>query len=208
MLMKKSIRRSFEAGQSIVVIGASMGGLHAISKIVSELPSNYRLPVVIAQHRNEESKDLTTCIQQHASMPVLEPEDKEPISPGKIYVAPAGYHLMVERVFFELSTEGKVNYSRPSIDVLFASAAHHFGKGAIGVILTGANEDGAHGMSMIKKRGGLTIVQNPDSAQMKIMPAAAIQACRVDMILPLKDIGPFLVNINCNNEDLRGAACK
>jgi two-component system chemotaxis response regulator CheB len=205
--MKKSTRRSFEAGESIIVIGASMGGLHALSTIVSELPSEYQIPVVLVQHRNEESKDLAACLQQHSSLPVREPEDKEQISPGKIYVAPAGYHLMVERVFFELSTEGKVHYSRPSIDVLFASAAYHFGKETIGVILTGANEDGAEGLSMIKKRGGLTIVQNPENAQMKAMPAAAIQRCKVDMILPLSEIGPFLASIQCNNQKITGAAC-
>lgn len=180
-----------------------MGGLHAISQIVAALPSDYPVPLVIAQHRNEESKNLVACIQQYAFLPVQEPEDKEPISPGKIYVAPAGYHLMVERVFFELSTEGKVNYSRPSIDVLFTSAAHHFGAGTIGVILTGANQDGAEGMSTIKKRGGLTIVQQPDTAQMRIMPDAAIRACPVDMVLPLNEIGPFLATFNLNNQNLK-----
>jgi two-component system chemotaxis response regulator CheB len=205
--MKKSIKSYFEAGQNIIVIGASMGGLQALSQIVSSLPPDYSLPVIIVQHRNEESKDLVSCLQQHTPLTVREPEDKEPILCGTIYVAPPGYHLMLERMFFELSTEGRVRYSRPSIDVLFSSAAENFGKATIGIILTGANQDGAEGLKRIKQRGGFTIVQDPATAQMAIMPKAALETGKADLVLHLSEIGPYLADITSKNQDLQGAAC-
>ena len=135
-------------------------------------------------------------------MPVEEPEDKDPIIQGHIYIAPPDYHLLVEYGSFSLSTEEPVIFARPSIDVLFESAAESYGEKAIGVILTGANSDGSHGVAAIKTHGGLVIVQDPVTAEAPAMPESAIKATQIDRILPLSEISPFLVKI-CSPE--RGA---
>lgn len=183
----------------IVVIGVSLGGLHALRTILRGLPENFALPVAIVQHRNKNSEELlSTYLQTYSKMKVVEVSDKDKIVPGRVFIAPPDYHLLVEDGWFSLSTEAPVWYSRPSIDVLFGSAAFVCGEKTIGVLLTGANQDGANGMGEIKRRGGLTIAQDPKTAECGVMPESAVSLGVVDKVLPLESIGEFLVGISCN----------
>jgi two-component system chemotaxis response regulator CheB len=190
----------------IVVVGTSMGGLHALQVLLPALPKSFRVPVAIAQHRHKDSDErLSVFLQRYCALPLIEPEDKDEIVPGRVYLAPPDYHLLVEVGHFALSTEAPVKQARPSIDVLFDSAADAYGENAIGVILTGASNDGSQGIVRIKERGGLAIVQEPKTAESPTMPKAAIAALqhqRIDntpyssyWILPLHDIAPFIVNL-------------
>ena len=180
----------------IVVVGTSLGGLHALEVLLAGLPKSFPVPVAVVQHRHKDSDDmLSRSLQQHSALPLKDAEDKEVIVPGRAYLAPADYHLLVEAGSFALSTEAPVSYARPSIDVLFESAADAYGKRVIGVILTGANYDGALGLAKIKAHGGLTVVQEPATAESRTMPDAAIAAVAIDWIIPLLDIAPFLVNL-------------
>ena len=180
----------------LIVVGASWGGLDALTVLVRALPQDFAVPVVIVQHRGPDAESfLSGLLQQWTGRKVLEPEDKDPIEPGHIYVAPANYHLLVERGELSLSVDEAVAYSRPSIDVLFESAADAYGPGVIGVVLTGANADGARGALRIKSRGGFVIAQDPETAESPAMPRAAIETARVDRILPLDRIGSFLVEL-------------
>ena len=138
---------------ALVVVGASLGGLHALEILLAGLPAHFPLPVVIGQHRREDADGaLCMALRRRSALPVGEAEDKEAIVPGRVYVAPAGYHLLVEEGRFALSTEAPVAYARPSIDVLFESAADVYEAGVIGVILTGASKDGSHGAARIRGR--------------------------------------------------------
>ncbi|WP_293250453.1 MULTISPECIES: chemotaxis protein CheB [unclassified Microcoleus] len=215
----------------IVVVGTSLGGLQALTVLLADLPQSFPLPVVIVQHRHKSSQDrLSDFLQQQSSLQITEAQDKEPIAPGRIYLAPADYHLLIEspsealfsvdenyftgwrsavepidnskspilnRVSptFALSTEAPVCRARPSIDVLFESAADAFGEKVIGIILTGASSDGSEGLAKIKAGGGLTFVEEPDSALCGTRPASAIANVEVDWILPLSKIAPCLVNL-------------
>lgn len=180
----------------LVVIGASWGGLKATEILLSGLPKDFPLAIAIAQHRHRNARDLLSeLLQQHSLLPVVEVEDKLAIVPGHVYLAPADYHLLVEPGNFALSTEAPVHYSRPSIDLLFESAADAYTHRAIGVILTGANQDGAQGLAALKTRGGLAIVQEPTEAESSFMPTAAIAATQVDHILPLAKIAPCLIKL-------------
>lgn len=173
-----------------------MGGGHALQILLKGLPKTFPVPVIIAQHRGKETTPaLSTILQDPCALPVCEPEDKEVIVGGRVYVAPADYHLLVEPGRLALSTEGPVNYARPSVDVLFESAAVAYGNRVVGVVLTGANQDGAQGAATIKARGGLVVVQDPATAERPEMPAAAIKAAPVDEILPLPEIAPFVVGL-------------
>jgi len=177
----------------LIVIGVSRGGLNALQTILSELNRDFRLPIAIVQHREAGAEsNLTAILQQSLTLPVKEVEDKDEIAAGKIYLAPADYHLLVETGHFALSTEEPRRYSRPSIDILFESAAYEYRDKVIGVILTGANQDGALGLAEIACKGGLTIVQDPSSAVSREMPLAALEAVKPDYILPLEAIGAFL----------------
>jgi two-component system, chemotaxis family, protein-glutamate methylesterase/glutaminase len=147
----------------------------------------------VVQHRRGGNSVLAAILQTLSALRVVEVEDKTPIRPGCVYLAPADYHLLVEPGRFALSTEGPLAYTRPSIDVLFESAAWAYGPGVIGVILTGGNRDGAQGAARIKARSGRIIVQDPATAACPIMPAAVIAATTVDQVLPLPEIGPGLV---------------
>jgi two-component system chemotaxis response regulator CheB len=181
----------------IIVIGASLGGLHALQTILAALPADFSPPIAIAQHRGSGTYELLPEIMQRYSLlPVQEAEDQEPIQPGHVYLAPADYHLLLEPGYFTLSTVGPVNYARPAVDVLFESAADSYGAQTVGVILTGLNNDGARGLAAIKRRGGLAVVQDPATAEAPDMPKAALAATPVDKILPLAAIGPFLKTIN------------
>lgn len=184
-----------EADSKIVVVGASTGGLKALQALLSSLPGEFPLPIAIVQHRGADTESLPDFLRGFSRLRVKEPEDKEPIETGNVYLAPRDYHLLIENGSFALTTESPVAYARPSIDVLFESAADEYEEGAIGVILTGANRDGARGLGKIKAQGGLTIVEHPASATCREMPEAAIAATMVDWILPLPEIGPCLEKI-------------
>jgi two-component system, chemotaxis family, protein-glutamate methylesterase/glutaminase len=178
----------------IVVIGASVGGLSAIKIVLQNLPVDLASPIIVVQHRHPDSRDkLRDILQEDTSLKVREVEDKDEILPGYVYLAPADYHLLVESGLFALSTDEPVSYARPSIDVLFESAADIYGKQVIGVILTGANEDGVQGLKMVKLHFGFAIVQEPTTAECSVMPQAAINAVAVDWILPLEEIAKKLV---------------
>ncbi len=162
---------------SIVVVGASWGGLAALSALVGSLPPDFALPIAVVQHRSKDAESLlAVLLQDHTPLRVAEADDKEPIRPGHVYLAPADYHLMVDGDHFSLTTDPPVRYSRPSIDVTFVSAADSCGAGAVGVVLTGANEDGAEGLRRIDARGGHAIVQSPETAEIATMPRAALRA--------------------------------
>ena len=190
----------------MMVVGTSLGGLHALQILLSGLPKGFPIPVAIAQHRHKDSDDsLSVFLQQYCALPVSEAEDKEPIMPGRVYLAPADYHLLIEGGHLALSTDAPVCHARPSIDVLFESVADAYAQRAIGVILTGASHDGSQGILSLQSRGGLAIVQEPTTAQSPTMPKAAIAALQQQplpntlyasyRILPLPDIAPFIVNL-------------
>ncbi|HEX8148399.1 MAG TPA: chemotaxis protein CheB [Pyrinomonadaceae bacterium] len=181
------------SGERVVVVGTSAGGLAAMQVLLPGLADDFPWPVVLVQHRSKEPgselcKYLGRCCRRNVS----EPEDKEPIMAGRVYLAPRDYHLLVERGNFALSTEAPVYFARPSIDVLFESAADAYGAGVVGVVLTGANGDGARGLARIKAAGGVAVVQDPSTARAPEMPRAAIKAANVDRVLPLPEIAPFL----------------
>ncbi len=180
----------------VVVVGTSWGGLQALRCIAVALPAGFPLPVVAIQHRHRDSDALLQqLLQDRSAIPVSEVEDKEPMRAGQLYIAPPDYHLLIEDGHFALSTDPPVRFSRPSIDVTFASAAASLGAGVIGVVLTGANADGAEGLRRIVDRGGRGIVQEPAEAESSIMPAAARRAVPEAEVLPLERIGPRLVQL-------------
>jgi two-component system, chemotaxis family, protein-glutamate methylesterase/glutaminase len=180
----------------IIVIGTSLGGLSALKKVLVNLPPDFLTPIAIVQHRHKDSgKILQELLQECTLLQIREVEDKEKILPGQIYLAPPDYHLLVEPGYFALSTDEPVSFARPSIDVLFESAADIYAEQVIGVILTGANKDGQQGLKKVQTRGGITIVQEPTTAESSIMPKAAISAVAVDWIVSLSEIAPLLVNL-------------
>jgi two-component system chemotaxis response regulator CheB len=181
----------------LIVIGASWGGLHALSRVLADLPTEVDLPLVIAQHRHPDSPEgaLAELLQAQTDRPVLDAADKMPIEQRHVYIAPPDYHLLVERGSFALSVDERVQFARPSIDVLFESVAHSYGPEAIGIILTGANEDGAFGLARIKQRGGVALIQDPAGAVRRSMPDAAIAATVADAVIPLEEIGKFIYGL-------------
>ncbi|MBI4863552.1 MAG: chemotaxis protein CheB [Candidatus Riflebacteria bacterium] len=181
---------------SLVVIGCSLGGLDALRVLLAAMPAEFPWPIAIVQHRGKnDDRLLVPLLQEVCALPVGEVEDKQPIALGHIFVAPADYHLLVEPAGFALSIDPPVSYSRPSIDVLFESAAASRRTGAVGVILTGTGEDGAAGAAAIKRRGGLVLVQDPSTATAGAMPGAAIAAAPVDRVLQLEAIAPALAEL-------------
>lgn len=173
----------------IVVVGTSWGGLSALRELILGLPPTLGLPVVVVQHRHKQSDHLlTTLLQDETPLCVCEVEDKAPIMAGNVYVAPADYHLLVDRGFFTLTTDEPVRYSRPSIDVTFESAADAYGAHTVGVVLTGANADGSSGLRRIVDRGGLALVQLPATAESPTMPAAALRAVPQARVLTIAEI--------------------
>ena len=182
---------------SAIVIGASAGGLHALTLLLEELPANYTIPVIIVQHRIKDQRDLLEEVLQHkCKITVKQADEKERISPGIVYIAPPDYHLMIENdETFALSVDGRVKFSRPSIDVLFESAAETFKEKLIGIILTGANNDGAEGMKTIRKFKGVTIAQDPLEAECPVMPRSAIETGAVQLVLTLAEIRNFLLQL-------------
>jgi two-component system, chemotaxis family, protein-glutamate methylesterase/glutaminase len=168
-----------------------------VSRLLSDIPGDLQQAIVIAQHRHPDSRGggLPELLALQIDRPVLDVEDKMRIERNHVYVAPPDYHLLVDGSSFALSLDERVQFARPSIDVLFETAADAYREHVIGVILTGANEDGAHGLRRIKERGGVAIIQDPTEATRRAMPDAAIAATAADAILPLAEIGNFLCGL-------------
>ena len=194
---RERIAPAIERSPEIIVIGCSLGGMHALQVILSNLTRDFCVPIAVAQHRHKKSSEgLPAYFRRQTDLKVVDAEDKQWIQPGHVYLAPADYHLLVERNGargeLSLSVDEAVRYSRPSIDVLFESAADAYKNRVVAIVLTGANDDGSRGAARIKARGGLVIVQEPETAEAPAMPRAAIEAVQVDRILRLEDIAPFL----------------
>jgi len=180
----------------MIVIGASLGGTRALHTVLSGLPPDWAEPVAVVIHRHRDSDSgLIEMLRESCAIAVEEACDKEPIRAGCVTLAPADYHLLVEPTHFSLSTDDWVQFARPSIDVLFESAADAFGPRVLGVILTGASADGSRGAAEIKRRGGRLIVQDPATAASPVMPAAALAAATADHICPLPQIAPLLIRL-------------
>lgn len=181
-----------------VVIGGSAGSFQGVTKILSQLPADFNLPIIMCLHRLKHVRNgfvEALCIK--SIRPVNEPIDKESIKRGGIYLAPANYHLSVELGnSFSLSTEDMVNNSRPAIDITLETAAYVYRNKLVGILLSGANRDGALGMKRIKDRGGLTIVQEPSECMIDTMPNAALQITQIDHVLKVDDIVNFLSELN------------
>lgn len=181
----------------LVVIGTSWGGLRALQVLLRDLPAQLPCPIVIAQHRAaDDTLDLAALLARGSTLPVTDAGDKEELVGGRVYLAPADYHLMVEaRGAVALSTSEPVHSARPSIDVLFDTAAAAYGAALAGVVLTGASADGAAGLAAIQRAGGAAIVQDPSTAECPIMPQAAVAATRRAKVLPLEGIASHLARL-------------
>jgi two-component system, chemotaxis family, protein-glutamate methylesterase/glutaminase len=177
-----------------VVIGASAGGIQALSVLLPALPVGTRAPIFIVIHLPRDRRSVLAAIfSRKCALPVHEAEDKEPVLPGTVYIAPTNYHLLVdEGPQIALSADDPVHHSRPSVDVLFESASEIYGNRLLGVILTGANEDGARGLAAIKDAGGVTLVQSPDTAQSPMMVLSALALRPADAVLSLEQIAEAL----------------
>ncbi len=184
------VKNKYEA----VVIGSSAGGLNALKTIFKCLDRSFRIPFIIVQHISPDSENyLIQILNDLNRLTVKEADEKETPCRGMAYLAPPNYHLLVEPDrSFTLTVDERVNYARPSIDVLFETAAEAYRDALIGIVLTGANNDGSRGLKKIKEFGGVTIVQDPDNAEVDSMPRAAIRTAQVDHILTLEEIAAFL----------------
>lgn len=193
--MKEKNLNTYQA----VVIGVSAGGLAALHSVLSQLDTHFSLPVLVVQHISSHYESrLPAILSKSYSGIVKEAEDKEVLVAGTIYISPPNYHMLVEtEKSIALSTEDKVNFSRPSIDILFETASEAYGDSLVGIVLTGTNADGSKGLYRIKQLGGLTIVQAPSTAEYDAMPKAAITKTSPSFILPLDEIGIFM-NLLCN----------
>jgi two-component system, chemotaxis family, protein-glutamate methylesterase/glutaminase len=181
----------------IIAIGTSWGGLGAVSRLLEGLHDAVHQPIVVAQHRSVDSDAgmLENLLQHHTRRVVRDPDDKTPLERDHVYVGPSDYHVLVENGHLALSTDAPVQFARPSIDVLFESIADSYGERAVGIVLTGANADGAAGLATIKARGGVAIVQEPSSSERRAMPDAALAATAADAVLPLGEIASFLYGL-------------
>lgn len=184
--------------RTAVVVGASAGGVEALLQVFAGLPAGYPLTLACVLHLPEGRESLLADLfARRLAVRVREARDKESLAPGNLYVAPPGYHLSIERdASFSLSREEPLHFSRPSIDILFESAADCYGERLVGVLLTGANEDGARGLAYIQQQGGLSVVQDPHDAQVPTMPEAALATHRPDHILPLRGIRDLLARLD------------
>lgn len=183
-----------------VVVGTSMGGVDALQVLLGGLPAGFPLPILVVHHISPNAgSDLADLFNAHCALRVKEADEEELAIAGTVYLAPANYHLLVERdCRLALSTDHPVNFSRPSVDVLFESAADVFGRSLIGIILTGAGSDGSLGLKRVKDKGGLAIIQDPADAQTDCMPRSALAALRAegaDHVVPLKEISPLLCRL-------------
>jgi two-component system chemotaxis response regulator CheB len=180
--------------RTVVVVGSSAGGLRALEMVLGKLPSSFPLPIVAVQHRSKESSDAyADVLGAVTKLPVRDAEDNTPLDAPGVYVGPPDYHVLLEPGRIVLSVDEPVAYSRPSIDVLFESAADAYGSRVVGILLTGANQDGARGLVRIKQAGGYAIVQDPHTAESPEMPAAGIAQAPVDCVLPLAEIADALL---------------
>lgn len=184
-------------GHGAVVIGCSAGGIAALQHLFASLSPQLALPILVVCHFGDRDiAGLCSLLGRGATMPVVEAREREVAAPGKIHIAPGGYHLHVERNgAFALSVDEKVCYCRPSIDVMFESAAWCHGRALVGVILTGANDDGAAGLQAVRRNGGRAIVQTPEDAVAPEMPRAALALAGADFVVPLPEIGPTVNGI-------------
>ena len=181
-----------------IVLGTSAGGFRALAALLADIPARYSIPIVVVQHRSKSSRELfEEVLQGKCRIKIKQAEEKETITNSVVYVAPPDYHLLIEsNKTLSLSSDAPVRFSRPSIDVLFESAAIANGNKLIGIILTGANDDGAIGISAIGKRGGLTIAQNPQEAEYPFMVQASIATKRIKYIWSLATIRNFLLKLD------------
>jgi two-component system, chemotaxis family, protein-glutamate methylesterase/glutaminase len=181
----------------LIAIGTSWGGLDAITRLLTGLHDDLHQPIVVAQHRSvtAERGGLERLLQSYTRRVVSDPDDKTPLEADHVYLAPPDYHVLVEDGHLALSTEAPVQFARPSIDVLFESVADAYGDRAVGIVLTGANADGAGGLARIKARGGVAIVQDPATSKRRTMPDAAIAATSADAVLELDEIPAFLYGL-------------
>lgn len=191
---KYNLNNSYKA----VVIGGSAGSFQGVVKILSQLPKGFPLPIIMCLHRLKHVRHgFVEALSIKSVVQVTEPYDKEQIKKGAVYLAPANYHLSVELGnYFALSTEEMVNNSRPAIDITLSTCAYVFKEKLIGILLSGANRDGALGMKAIKERGGRTIVQDPAECMIDTMPAAALQATKIDHTLKVEQIVDFLTELD------------
>jgi len=182
-------------GIEIVAVGASLGGLKAFEILLRALPPRFESPIVLVQHRRAESDGLLVELMRgHCRCPVVEPQDRAAVEKGHVYVAPASYHLLLDRGFFWLSVDPPVWFARPSIDVLFESVADAFGPAALAVVLTGASEDGAAGAHAVKRAGGRVLVQDPATAESPVAPRATLGRTAVDGVLSVAEIAVIVAS--------------
>lgn len=183
---------------SIIVIGTSAGGLQVLHEILGGLPPDYPVPIVVVQHRSKVPRDLLEEVMQNrCRLKVKQADEKEAIVSGTIYVAPPDYHLLIdENQTFALTSDEPVEYARPSIDVLFETAAAVFGRKTLGILLTGANKDGAKGLAEIRRRGGVTVAQDPAEAAYPAMPESAIAIGAASLVMRVAEIHDFLSKLS------------
>ena len=188
----------------VVVIGASWGGLRALEQILAGLPEDFPIPIVVAQHRDDDSDDelLARLLNRHTDLCVVDADDKAPLEAGTVLLSPPGYHVLLANGYVELNVDEPVQFARPSIDVLFDTAADTYGERTLGVLLTGANADGADGLVAIQRRGGRTIVQDPATAERPEMPRAALAVMTPDVVADLEDVPGLLLDA-CGKETAR-----
>jgi two-component system chemotaxis response regulator CheB len=179
-------------GASLIVIGTSAGGLNALSVILGGIPSSFDAPIAIVQHRAPDSHDLASVLQDCTQLVVEEAEDKQILQDGHVYVAPADYHMLIGPGEIGLTTDAPVRYSRPSIDVTFESAAESYGECLVAVVLTGANQDGCRGSQVVARNGGRVFVQEPNTAEVRTMPAAVLRSVKGAKAMSLENMADAL----------------
>lgn len=193
-MSKFNLNNSYKA----VVIGGSAGSFQGVVKILSQLPKGFSLPIIMCLHRLKHVRHgFVEALSIKSVAQVTEPYDKEPIKKGGVYLAPANYHMSVEIGHsFALSTEEMINNSRPAIDITLGTCAYVYKDKLIGILLSGANRDGALGMKHIKERGGITIAQEPSECMIDTMPKAALAATKIDHVLKVDQIVQFLIELD------------
>ena len=194
--LKRNIKMQYEA----IVIGVSSGGMIALKFIFSTLPADFSIPIIVVQHMSARSdNEWIKLLNNKSNLIIKEADEKEKIETGNVYFTPANYHLLIEKDrTFSLTIDEPVNFARPSIDVLFETAAEAYKSRLIGIVLTGSNNDGAKGIKRIKEYGGLAIIQDPETAESSTMPASAIAVIQPDYILSLEKIIELLIKIDTN----------
>jgi two-component system, chemotaxis family, protein-glutamate methylesterase/glutaminase len=186
----------------LVVLGASLGGFDALTRLLSRLPKPFPLTMAIVQHRADIGHHLADILSARTGIEVIEADDQASIDPGRVYVAPVNYHLLVDAHSFELSVDEPVHAARPSIDVLFESVADCCAERTLAVLLTGSSEDGAAGLAAIAKRGGITVVQDPREAESPIAPTAALACMKPAHVLTIEGIASLVVEV-CRQQSRR-----